>query len=182
MTGEEPLTLSPLVEADLDDVLALNQRWVPHVGELDRGRLADLVERCTSALVARGEPASVPGPDAGRDGDSRPLAGFVLVLGPGAGYASPNYRFFADRHRSFRYVDRIAVAPGQHRRGLGRRLYAAVVDHARAAGAPVVCAEVNVDPPNPDSQRFHAALGFVEVGRQWTYDDRCQVQLLELAV
>jgi predicted GNAT superfamily acetyltransferase len=151
---------------DLDEVLALNQRWVPHVGDLDRDRLAALVAQCSLALVAR-------------DADGA-LVGFVLVLAPGADYASPNYRWFAQRHDAFRYVDRVAVADGAGRRGVGRLLYGAVADHARASGAPVVCAEVNVEPPNPGSSAFHAALGFVEVGRQWTYGDTVEVQLLEL--
>lgn len=168
--------LRPLVEEDLDAALALNQAWVPHVGELDRERLAALVAQCSLALVA--VDATADGAGAGAGG----LLGLLLVLGPGADYASPNYRWFADRHARFRYVDRVAVAADAHGQGIGRRLYDAAADHARDAGAPVLCAEVNLEPPNPGSQRFHAALGFVEVGRQWTYGDTVQVQLLERPV
>lgn len=166
--GPPQVELRPFAEDDLDDALELNRSWVPHVGEVDRAALERIVGECSLALAARG----------GR-GD---LAGMVLVLGPGARYESPNYRWFSDRHDSFRYVDRIAVSRAHQGRGLGRRLYGAVVDHARGAGAPVVCAEVNLDPPNPDSQRFHEALGFTEVGRQWTYGDTVEVQLLALDV
>jgi uncharacterized protein len=161
-------TLGPLDESDLDDALALNQQWVPHVGAVTRGSLSAIVDMSSLALVAR---------------DARGLlVGFVLVLPPGVDYASPNYRFFSDRSDDFRYVDRIAVHPSTQGTGLGRRLYEAVVAHAVAAGASRVNAEVNLDPPNPDSVAFHAALGFVEVGRQWTYGDTVQVQLLERPV
>ena len=72
----------------------------------------------------------------------------------------------------------VAVSPDSQGSGVGRRLYDAVVEHARAAGATEVTCEVNLDPPNPDSQAFHAALGFVEVGRQWTHGGTTRVQLL----
>ncbi|MCB1270134.1 MAG: GNAT family N-acetyltransferase [Microthrixaceae bacterium] len=159
--------LRSLAESDLDEVLQLNQRWVPHVGSLRFDSLAELVDLAELAVGAFA------------DGE---LAGFVVVLGPGAGYASPNYRYFSGRHRLFTYVDRIAIAPRAQGTGLGRVLYEGVVDHARGVGSPVVCAEVNLDPPNPGSQAFHERLGFVEVGRQWTYDDTVQVQMLELVL
>jgi predicted GNAT superfamily acetyltransferase len=157
--------LAPLGPSDLDEVLDLNERWVPHVATATAESLRAIVEECSLALVARD--------------DLGDLAGFVLVLAPGADYASPNYRFFCERSDDFRYVDRIAVAPSAQGSGLGRRLYEAVFDHARDAGSPRVDAEVNLVPPNPDSQAFHAALGFVEVGRQWIKDGTSQVQLVE---
>ena len=144
-------------------MLDLNQRSTPHVGEVDAARLRTIVEEATLALVAR---------------DGGQLAGFVLVLGPGAAYDSPNYRWFAQRYDDFRYVDRIAVEPDRHRDGLGSRLYRAVFDHARDSGSPVVTCEVNLEPPNPVSQQFHASLGFREVGRQENYGGEVVVQLL----
>ena len=161
----EPWTLRPLEEADLDDVLALNQRWVPHVGSATRDGLAGIAAVCSLTLVARSADGA--------------LAGFVMVLAPHADYHSPNFRFFSERSDDFRYVDRIAVDPSAQGTGLGRRLYGAVFAHAVGSGAGRVNAEVNLEPPNPGSQAFHAALGFVEVGRQWTYDDTVRVQLLE---
>lgn len=153
----------PLVAADLHEVLALNQANTPHVGDLDAERLSSIVGECSLALVAR-------------DGDL--LAGVVLVLGPGATYDSPNYRWFSERYDDFRYVDRIAVDASVHRGGLGLRLYAEVFDHARAQGAPIVTAEVNVEPPNPVSTAFHTSMGFAEVGRQDTYGGSVTVALM----
>ncbi|TIN02749.1 MAG: GNAT family N-acetyltransferase, partial [Mesorhizobium sp.] len=37
-------------------------------------------------------------------------------------------------------------------------------DHVSRAGQTIVTCEVNAEPPNPASDAFHAALGFVEVG------------------
>lgn len=162
------MELVAIDEDDLDDVLELNQRCTPHVGTLDRARLDRIVEQCRLALRSR-------------DG-SGALAGFVLVLGEGADYDSPNYRWFAERHDAFRYVDRVAVDGAVRRSGLGRALYRAVFEHARAAGVALVTAEVNVEPPNPTSMRFHESFGFAEVGRQDTYDGTVRVALLEAPV
>ena len=158
------MSVRPLEAGDLDAVLTLNQAHVPEVSSLDRDRLDAIVADASLAVVAIGPEDQ--------------LEGFVLVLAPGADYASPNYRWFEERYDDHRYVDRIAVDTGAQGRGTGRALYEAVFDHARAAGSPRVTCEVNVDPPNPTSMAFHAALGFTEVGRQDTYDGSVRVALL----
>jgi predicted GNAT superfamily acetyltransferase len=43
-------------------------------------------------------------------------------------------------------------------------LYDAVFRQASGAGHDRVVCEVNLAPPNPASDAFHAALGFAEVG------------------
>jgi predicted GNAT superfamily acetyltransferase len=158
----------PLLATDLDQLLALNQAHVPNVGALDLARLRSIVEQSSLALVVRHDDGS--------------LAGSVLVLAPGADYDSPNYRWFCERYDDFRYVDRIMVDTSAHRGGVGRALYRAVFDHARAAGSPFVTAEVNLEPPNPVSLTFHAALGFSEVGRQDTYGGQVRVSLMAAPV
>lgn len=178
------LELRPLGAGDLGAVLALNQHWVPHVGTLDEQSLESLMAEATLALGAwssAGEQTAL-GVNEPREQPPGELSGFVIILGNGADYSSPNYRYFSQRHDTFTYVDRIAVSPSAQGRGVGRRLYDAVAAHARRCGSPLVCAEVNLEPPNPESQAFHSNYGFVEVGRQWTYGDTVEVQLLELAL
>jgi predicted GNAT superfamily acetyltransferase len=137
---------------DLPALAALNAANVPHLGAATAAHLGRLRELAHSAWVV----------EAGGE-----LAGFVLVLGPGRPYDSLNYRWFAERYDRFAYVDRVAVAAGHRRRGIGRWLYGEVVSDAER-WAPVLLCEVNVAPPNPVSHAFHAALGFEEVGRQPT--------------
>jgi uncharacterized protein len=55
------------------------------------------------------------------------LAGFVHVMVEGTPYASPNYRWVAERYPTFAYIDRVAIAPNHRRAGIGARLYDAVV-------------------------------------------------------
>ena len=90
---------------------------------------------------------------------------FLIALEETALYRNPNFEFFLARHARFVYIDRIITANHARRRGLARRLYDDLFVRARGAGHAVVGCEVNLDPPNPGSDSFHARLGFVEVGR-----------------
>jgi len=89
---------------------------------------------------------------------------FIIVLDQSAAYDSPNFDWFRAHYPRFIYVDRVVVAPAARRRGLARQLYEAVIRRASEAGHERIVCEVNIDPPNPKSDAFHSALGFVEVG------------------
>ena len=159
----ELTTVRPATDDDLPAIGRLNRQAVPAVGELDEATLWRLVQQASGCFVA---------------GVDDVVVGFVLALGPGADYASPNYRFFADRYVQFQYVDRVVVDHAWRRRGIGAQLYDAVDELAATAGSPVVTAEVNVRPPNPASLAFHAARGFVGVGEQDTEGGVKRVRLL----
>ncbi len=131
----------------LTQVLALNRAEEQATSPLDAAALA--------ALVAAADLA-VTWADAGQ------AEAFILGFRPGATYASPNYRWFCDRLDDFLYIDRVVVAAAARGRGLARGLYRLAA--ASAGDAALVC-EVNLDPPNPGSDAFHAALGFAEMGR-----------------
>ena len=94
-----------------------------------------------------------------------PQAGYLIVFDETATYQSVNYLWFRARHARFAYVDRIVVSAAARGLGLARSLYENLFQRARAAGHAMVCCEVNLDPPNPASDAFHARLGFVEAGR-----------------
>ncbi|HMQ94475.1 MAG TPA: GNAT family N-acetyltransferase [Amaricoccus sp.] len=134
---------APLGEA----LLALNNAHAVELSRLDPGRLELLVAQ--AFLAAR-----VGTVDA-----------FLLAFDERADYDSPNFRWFRAGYDRFVYVDRVVVAPGARGRGLGRRLYDDLFAEALASGHRRIVCEVNVDPPNPASDTFHATLGFAEVGR-----------------
>jgi predicted GNAT superfamily acetyltransferase len=92
------------------------------------------------------------------------LDAFLLAFDQDARYDSPNFIWFRARYPRFVYVDRIVVAPSARGRGCARRLYDDLFEHAVCAGHDRIVCEVNKTPPNPASDAFHAALGFVEVG------------------
>lgn len=157
------IVIRPLAAADLPLVLALNQAEVPRLGPLDGPALDMLLPRCELALVAEAPPPA----DGAVPGDAV-VAGFVLAIGPGTDYASPNYRYFEARGTNHLYIDRIAVSPSHRRQGIATLLQQAVEDHAQHTGRSEVTCEVNVRPANEGSLAFHTRRGYIEVGQQDT--------------
>jgi predicted GNAT superfamily acetyltransferase len=127
-------------------VLALNNEHARELSWLDADRLAELVGR---AFLSRRIGA---------------VEAWLLAFDQDADYDSPNFLWFRRRYARFVYVDRIVVAASARGRGHARRLYEALFQHARRAGHDRVVCEVNHEPPNPESDAFHAALGFSDVG------------------
>jgi uncharacterized protein len=106
------------------------------------------------------------------------LDAFVLAFDQDATYDSPNFLWFRARYTRFVYVDRIVVAASARGRGCARRLYRDLFEQAVCAGHDRVVCEVNSNPPNPESDAFHAALGFVEVGSASIHDGAKTVRYL----
>ena len=142
------LTIRDLLLADIEAATAINNANTPAVGEATAEHLAHLLDESVIALAA-----IAPGGE---------LAGFCIVLGPGADYGSVNYCWFTERYDDFIYLDRVAVAETARNAGVGTALYAEV---ERRAGAPWFLLEVNLRPRNDGSLRFHHRHGFVEVGQ-----------------
>ena len=126
-------------------LLALNNAHAEELFWLEPGRLQHLVAQ--AFLVQR-----IGNIDA------------LLAFDQDADYDSPNFLWFRARYPRFVYVDRIVVAESARGRGCARRLYQNLFEHAENAGYDRVVCEVNSRPPNPASDAFHAALGFIEVG------------------
>jgi predicted GNAT superfamily acetyltransferase len=101
-----------------------------------------------------------------------------LAFDQDADYDSPNFLWFRSRYPRFLYVDRIVVASSARGRGCARTLYRDLFEHAVKARHERVVCEVNSRPPNPASDAFHAALGFVEVGAASVYDGSRTVRYL----
>lgn len=139
-------------------VLALNNENAAELSWLEPQEL--------SALIGTSFSAS-------RIGD---LEAFLLTFDQTATYDSPNFLWFRERYPRFVYVDRIVVAADARGRGHARRLYEDLFARAAAAGHDIVTCEVNMDPPNPTSDAFHAALGFQEVGQALIHDGKKAVR------
>jgi len=141
-------------------MLALNNAHAQELSWLEPERLQYLVAH---AFLAR------------RIGD---LDAFLLALDQDARYDSRNFLWFRARYPRFVYVDRIIVASFARGRGYARLLYRDLFDRASEAGHERVVCEVNARPPNPESDVFHAALGFVEVGSASIHNDSKTVRYL----
>jgi uncharacterized protein len=81
-------------------------------------------------------------------------------------YDNPNFAWFKQRYSRFLYVDRVVVSAAARGKGLARSLYATIEEAAHQHERERVVCEINVDPPNIGSDRFHEALGFAPVGTQ----------------
>lgn len=130
---------------DEDFILALNAACVPAVGDMPREKYRQYAGWAYRVLIA--EAGGIP-------------AGFMILLRPGSSYPSDNYGWFETAFDHHLYVDRIAVTEVSRGTGAGRALYEAAIRMARELGEERVTAEVNEDPPNPESMAFHARLGF----------------------
>jgi uncharacterized protein len=99
-----------------------------------------------------------------------PGIAFLLAFAHGDDYGGGHFLWFRERLERFLYVDRIVVGDGNRRLGLGRLLYLDLFRRAELLGHTSIACEVNVWPPNPTSDAFHAGLGFAEIGTA-TIDD-----------
>jgi len=88
----------------------------------------------------------------------------LLAFDQDAAYENPNFEWFKGRFERFIYIDRVVVAPAMRGRGLARALYMALFSRAASLHHSQVVCEINLDPPNPASDAFHASLGFEQVG------------------
>lgn len=147
----------------LDAMLAINNEAVPHVNGMSRPQFAELRRQAVVCRVATVQSAVV---------------GFILALDHRATYPSENYQWFVSNLARFLYVDRIAVAPQHRGKGVGGALYRSLIADTRRLGLDVVACEVNLDPPNPLSLRFHKTLGFEQIGELRHMRDEKVVALL----
>lgn len=141
-------------DGDGDQVLALNASNVPEVGEMDAEKLADFTRWAPFFEVVDVEGV---------------IVGFLIGLTEGLPYRSPNYLWFSERHDSFAYVDRIAIDERQRGAGWGPAMYRSFEAWVKESGRHLLCAEVNTEPPNPRSLRFHDLFGFDMVAQVEPY-------------
>lgn len=147
-TVEDNYVVRPFEPSDSEAVLALNAACQPEVGSLDEEKLSRFAQWAPYLRVVE---------------STEGVAAFLIGLTEGAPYESPNYRWFCERFDSFAYVDRIAVAEQARGAGVGPMFYQDFERWAESNGRPSICAEVNVEPPNPRSIRFHEIFGFTPV-------------------
>ena len=131
--------------ADEEFILALNAASMPAVGEMALQAYRDIAAQAYRVLIAEagGEPA-----------------GFLILIRPGSSYPSDNYGWFEEQFDRHLYIDRIAISESAKGQGVGRALYDEALKLAAELGEERLTAEVNEEPPNPQSMAFHEKLGF----------------------
>ena len=151
MSNFQPIVRN-IVSTDVTRVLEINNANTPGVSELTLSELEMDLSNSLHALAI--------------DNEHGEVCAFCITFDLDAHDAGANHRWFADRYESFVYLDRIAIDSNQQNRGLGALLYQSVEHHMlNSAEHSLLCCEVNIEPPNPGSLRFHQRIGFTEVGR-----------------
>jgi uncharacterized protein len=148
LDGEEVMTaLRSYAAADLVWMHPLNQTFATELSSETPQSFAARAARACVALVAP------------------PDRGFLLAFDQEPAPGAIHFTWLAQHSSDFVYVDRIVTAPHARGQGLARDFYEALYQIAFERGAKRITCEVNFNPPNPDSDAFHAAMGFAEIGR-----------------
>lgn len=154
------MTIRKASEKDLKNILELNQAAVPHVSSVGMDEMEWFLKEADPFLVVESE------------GE---IAGFMIVLQSGLEYQSLNYRFFCGNFKEFDYVDRIVIGEKHRRKNLGSGLYEHLFSYS---DEKIVTCEINVVPSNPDSMKFHKALGFNKIAEQLTEQGKKRVAMM----
>ena len=154
MSNFQPTTRNIEI-ADLVRVLEINNANTPGVSELTFAELESDLNNSLHALAI--------------DNERGDVCAFCITFDPNSPDAGANHQWFAERYKSFVYLDRIAIDSNHQNRGLGALLYQAVEQRMLDSSEySLLCCEVNLEPPNPGSLRFHKRIGFSECGVQST--------------
>ena len=158
-------SLRTLTANDLEAVVEINNAGYPAVPLATLEEIRNLYNLSSYRMAALNE-----------EGE---LVGFAVAMDPGADYDSENYVFFEGRFDNHLYIDRIVLADSARGFRLGTSLYEHLFDFAKTQGRTAVTCEVNLEPPNPGSLRFHRRFGFEDVDTQATKGGNVVVQLLQ---
>ena len=138
----------------------VNNAFARETSFLDESQWQDLLDNAFAALCIDGSGA------------------LLIAFDHQAAYDNPNFNWFRERYDNFVYVDRIVIAQSHQGQGLAGRLYEELFHRTGKAGITRVVCEVNVDPPNPKSDAFHAKMGFCEAGHALLTDRAKTVRYL----
>ncbi len=143
--------IRPATLEDYEQILKLNEESVHFLSPLTKERLTNLHQQSEILKVVE---------------ENGVVEAFVLAFREGKDYDSVNYIWFENNYDKFLYVDRVVVSARKQNSGLGKLLYEEVFKHAKLIDTPVVTAEIDIEPLNIISLKFHEKFGFKEVGKQ----------------
>ncbi|MAR94449.1 MAG: hypothetical protein CMA45_05200 [Euryarchaeota archaeon] len=138
----------PLLQDDASSVWEINEQGLPGTGKVSVEEISHLIEISEISLGVF---------------EQENLVGVVICLSPNVDYGSLNYAWFNEKYQDFIYVDRVAVSTNHRGQGIGSYIYQELINISEQKQIPIT-AEVNLNPPNPGSMRFHHRFNFSEVG------------------
>ncbi len=145
------MVIRPFVDSDLSEILSLNAKSVHFLSPMDADRFALL--KSQASLIWIGE-------------KENEIVAFFIGFEADSSYDSTNFKWFDARFKKFLYIDRIVVSEKARSTGIGKSFYQKIENYAQNRGLHWLLAEVDVNPPNSGSLKFHDKQGFIEVGQQ----------------
>ena len=138
------IVIRDIKDNELNDIYIINQANVPNLGTLTFEQLLLLKELSSYFKVAivEGE-----------------IAGFVIALKENKAYNSENYKYFTQNYQEFIYIDRIAILKKFQKQSIGKLLYKDIEQKFKN-NSKFMLAEVNTNPKNEQSIKFHQKCGF----------------------
>lgn len=143
--------IRPYKAKDEEAILKLNENSVSVLSPMDKTRFMHLKSLSRLILVAEYD---------------KKVVAFLIGFSDNADYDSVNYQWFSARLKSFFYIDRIVVNNKYRSCGIGRTFYSKIYDWASQQGMKWLVAEIDIEPPNEKSLKFHNRQQFVEVAKQ----------------
>lgn len=166
--GKKAIQIRQAEERDFPFLLRVNEENVAVLSPMDQAKLERFAASAELFLIA--------------EADGAPAA-FLIALREGIGwYDSENYLWFSGKYAKFLYIDRVVIDAPYRGLGIGRQLYQTVFEHAHLTDVSSVTAEIDTIPYNGASLKFHAAMGFQEVGTQMIRGGSMKVSLQEASV
>ena len=160
------LVLSNLKTANKDtieQIYILNQDLTPMVGSLDNSNeLKDLIDMSSDSFYIE---------------KKSELVGFIVCFRENSIYKSQNYIHFNKKYERFLYIDRVGIRKKHDNKGIGTHLYEHIFNINDENELPI-CAEVNIEPKNEISLRFHQKMGFKETSER-TINNNYKVKYVE---
>ena len=136
---------------ELNVLYSLNQQNTPEVGGLESiNDLSKLIKMSAINFYVL---------------EGNKIIGFAICFRENSEYKSPNYKYFKNKEDKFLYIDRVVIKTGFRRNGLGTKIYEFLKRTASKELLPICC-EVNSDPPNDISIKFHTKNGFKKIGKR----------------
>ena len=127
-------------------ILKMNERFVHWLAPLNDKSLAILLNKATYKKQIN-------------DGD-----GELIGFSNNADYDHKNLSWLRNKYKKFLYIDRVIINPKAHGKGLAKKLYNDFEKKALLMKIPRLVCEVNTNPNNENSHKFHIKNSFKPIG------------------
>jgi uncharacterized protein len=144
----QPIVLRTAQTSDIPAIAMINEAGRPNVSPINTQSISEVRMTAPYFIVAETDHAVV---------------GYIIGYTADNVYDGEEFAWFKGKFAQFLYIDQIAIAPSARAQGIGARFYTHAANFCQERQFPMMVCEVNLDPPNPISLKFHTHIGFREL-------------------